>query len=72
MAVNKKKIKYVPGTYAQKRPDVAQLAEEHIQNWVKSQLKIRPTRIEPVQIRPAICFSRKIGVGRKTQLSCRR
>jgi hypothetical protein len=63
MAVNKKKIKYVPGTYAQKRPDAAQLAEEHIRSWVKKQLKIRPTRIETAQIQPVICFSRKIGVG---------
>lgn len=63
MAVDKKRVNYVPGTYAQKRPDVAQLAEEHIQSWVKNQLKMRPTRIEPAQIQPVICFSRKIGVG---------
>ncbi len=63
MTVDKKKLKYVPGTYAQKRPDVAQLAEEHIQSWVKTRLKIKPTTIEPAQIRPVICFSRKIAVG---------
>ena len=45
MTVDKKKLKYVPGTYAQKRPDVAQLAEEHIQSWVKTRLKIKPTTI---------------------------
>jgi Cytidylate kinase-like family len=63
MTIGRKEIKYVPGTYAQKRPDAAQLAEEHIQSWVKKQLKIKPTRIEIAQIRPSICFSRKIGVG---------
>lgn len=63
MAVNKNKLKYVPGTYAQKRPDVAQLAEAHIQDWVKTRLKIKPTTIELGQIQPVICFSRKIGVG---------
>jgi len=63
MIIDKKKIKYVPGTYARKRPDVGQLAEEHIHSWVKTRLKIRPTTIESGQIRPAICVSRKIGVG---------
>ena len=63
MTIDRKKIKYVPGTYARQRPDVAQLAEEHIRSWVKKQLKSMPTQIEVAQIRPAICFSRKIGVG---------
>ncbi len=63
MTIDRKKIKYVPGTYARQRPDVAQLAEEHIRSWVKKQLKGMPTQIEVAQIRPAICFSRKIGVG---------
>jgi len=63
MTIDKKKIKYVPGTYAHKRPSVAQLAEERIHRWVKTRLKIKPTTIEPDQIRPAICLSRKIGVG---------
>jgi cytidylate kinase len=63
MTIDRKKIKYVPGTYARQRPDVAQLAEEHIRNWVKRQLKSRPTQIELAQIQPTICFSRKIGVG---------
>ena len=61
--VDKKKVKYVPGTYAQRRPDVAQLAEEHIQSWVKTRLKTKPTTIELAQIQPVICISRKIGVG---------
>jgi len=63
VAINRKKIKYVPGTYALQKPDVVQLAEEHIQGWLKKQPKIKPIPIEPEQIQPAICFSRKIGVG---------
>lgn len=63
MAVNAKRLKYVPGTYAQKRPDAAQLADKYIKEWVKKQLKKKPTKFEPVKIPPAICFSRKIGSG---------
>lgn len=63
MSVDKKKIKYVPGIYAHKRPDAAELAEQHIHSWQKRQLKIRSTKIERAQIRPAVCFSRKIGSG---------
>lgn len=63
MTVNTRHIKYVPGTYVQKRPDAAQLADEYIKVWVKKQLKTKPTPFEPVKIPPAICFSRKIGSG---------
>ena len=63
MSVDKKKIYYVPGIYAHKRPDAAELAEQHIHSWVKRQLKIRPSKIEKAQIQPAVCFSRKIGSG---------
>jgi cytidylate kinase len=63
MTIDRKKIKYVPGTYAQRRPDAAELAEQHIHSWVKGQLKSRPTEIESAQIQPVVCLSRKIGVG---------
>jgi hypothetical protein len=42
MTIDRKKIKYVPGTYAQRRPDAAELAEQHIHSWVKGQLKSIP------------------------------
>jgi hypothetical protein len=58
MTIDRKKIKYVPGTYAQRRPDAAELAEQHIHSWVKGQLKSRPTKIESAQIQPVVCFSR--------------
>ncbi len=63
MTVNTNRLKYVPGTYAKKRPDAAQLADKYIKDWVKKQLKTKPTKFEPVKIPPAICFSRKIGSG---------
>lgn len=63
MTIDREKIKYVPGTYVRRKPNAAQLADEHIQSWLKNQPKIKPAPIEPVQIRPAICFSRKIGTG---------
>lgn len=63
MTIDRKKIKYVPGTYARPKPNAAQLAEEHIQGWLKKQPKIKPMPLETAQIRPAICLSRKIGVG---------
>ena len=63
MTLNTNHLNYVPGTYAKKRPDAAQLADKYIKQWVKKQLKIKPTQFEPVKIQPAICFSRKIGSG---------
>ena len=63
MMANTNNLRYVPGQYAKKRPDVAQLADKYIKEWVKKQLKIKPTKFEPVKISPAICFSRKIGCG---------
>ena len=63
MSVDRNKIKYMPGMYAYKRPDAAQLAEQQIHGWVKRQLKTRPTKIERAEIEPAVCFSRKIGSG---------
>ena len=63
MAVNRSKLKYIPGTYAQKRPDSAQLAGQYIKEWSQRQLKMKGRKIEPSEMPPAICFSRKIGGG---------
>ncbi len=53
-------IKYVPGTYAKKRPGAAEIADKYIREWDN----VRLERARPGQeILPAICFSRKIGVG---------
>ena len=61
--VNFKKEKYLPGTYAKKRPDAVQLTEMHIREWEQRRRKVKEKEIVPVDIRPAICLSRKIGVG---------
>ncbi len=63
MAINKSKLKYVPGTHAKKRPDAAQMAGQYISEWPQRQLKMKGKKIVPSEIPPAICFSRKIGAG---------
>jgi len=63
MAVKVKKINYVPGTYAKKRPDSAQLAGKYVRQWENKRLKAKAKEPLPSEIFPAICFSRKIGVG---------
>lgn len=63
MTINSSKLKYIPGTYAKKRPDSAQLADQYIKAWSQRQLKMAGPKDEPAQMPPAICFSRKIGGG---------
>ena len=61
MTINIYKIKYIPGTYAKKLPDAAQMAGQYILDWEKRQLELKETVLGVMS--PAICFSRKIGVG---------
>ena len=63
MAVNRSKLKYIPGTYAKKRPDSAQLAGQYIKEWSQRQHRMKGQKGEPSEMPPAICFSRKIGAG---------
>ena len=63
MAINIDKIKYIPGTYAKKRPDAAQMASQYILDWEKRQLELKEKETALGVMSPAICFSRKIGVG---------
>ena len=63
MAKNKTKIKYVPGIHAKQRPDAAHLAGQFIREWHQVHLKLKGQKIEPSEMSPAICFSRKIGGG---------
>jgi len=63
MTINTQKIKYIPGTYAKKRPNSVQLASQYIREWEAKRLKAKPKEVLPADICPAICFSRKIGVG---------
>ena len=55
-------VKYVPGTYAKKRPHVSQIADHCISEWEKH-AKINKDIPPPEKMSPQICFSRKIGVG---------
>ncbi|MGD8764655.1 MAG: cytidylate kinase-like family protein [Desulfobacteraceae bacterium] len=63
MLENKNKQKPVPGTYAKQRPSVVQLVDRYIWDRERRRLKMKATKIEPAQIEPTICFSRKIGAG---------
>ena len=55
-------VKYVPGTYAKKRPQASELADRYIREWEKSRLAAKEDK-RRAKILPAVCFSRKIGVG---------
>ena len=63
MTINIDKNKYIPGTYAKKRPDVAQIAGQYILDWEKRQLELKEKETAIGVMSPAICFSRKIGIG---------
>ena len=63
MTKNKTKTNYVPGMHAKQRPDAAHLAGQFIREWEKKHLKLKGKKLEPSEIPPAICFSRKIGSG---------
>ncbi len=54
---------YVPGTYAKKRPESAQLATRYVREWEGRRQKLLKTHGAATEVRPCICFSRKIGVG---------
>ncbi|MEJ2164259.1 MAG: cytidylate kinase-like family protein [Desulfobacterales bacterium] len=63
MAVSVQQTSYVPGIYARKRPNAAQTAHRYILEWEQKRLKASERKAAPTEIPPAICFSRKIGVG---------
>jgi hypothetical protein len=63
MEANTKKLKYVPGTYAQQKPKAVQWVDQYIRDWETRHVKMKGTENEPAQIAPTICFSRKIGGG---------
>jgi len=60
MTVNPGKIKYAPGMYTKKRPSVSQMANNYIRDWQKRK---KENAQKPIPRLPAICLSRKIGVG---------
>ena len=60
MTVDPKKLHYIPGMYAKKRPSASQMAENYIREW---QQQLKKSKGMQVQRHPSICLSRKIGVG---------
>jgi hypothetical protein len=63
MAIKTRKADYLPGTYVQKRPGAAQMAHQYIREWEQKRLKTKERGSFSAEMAPAICFSRKIGVG---------
>jgi hypothetical protein len=63
MPVLAKKVTYVPGTYAKRRPDYAKTAEAVMLARGKKRQEATSEKVKPAGIPPTICFSRKIGVG---------
>jgi cytidylate kinase len=62
MAKYTEPLKYVPGTYARQTPDAANLANRYIREWDDKRLELKAKSIAS-KFPPAVCFSRKIGVG---------
>jgi hypothetical protein len=63
MAIKIRKTGYLPGTYSQKRPGAAQMAQQYVREWEQKRLKASGHKLFSAEIAPTICFSRKIGVG---------
>jgi len=56
--------RYLPGVYAQKRPDAAQRAQHYVRQWeMKKDQRRQNNQAIFATLPPTICFSRKIGVG---------
>jgi hypothetical protein len=55
--------RYLPGTYAQKRPDAAQKAQHYVRQWEQKATQRKQSGETSTAPAPTICFSRKIGVG---------
>jgi hypothetical protein len=63
MIIDTEKIKYIPGTYAKKRPSAAQLADQYVRQWEKMKMEKSTDAVVLSGIPPTLCFSRKIGIG---------
>jgi cytidylate kinase len=63
MIIDTEKIKYIPGSYAIKRPSAAQLADQYVRQWEKRKMEKSADDVLPSGMPPTLCFSRKIGIG---------
>jgi len=62
MTVYRGTAKYVPGMYVKKKPKTSESVDQYFREWEKKTLETKKEPPAP-QMPPAICFSRKIGVG---------
>ncbi|MCJ7683552.1 MAG: cytidylate kinase-like family protein, partial [Desulfobacteraceae bacterium] len=53
---------FLPGIYAKKKPGAAVLADNYIREWEERWRSTKEKEPRP-EMRPTICFSRKMGVG---------
>ncbi|MBN1102990.1 MAG: cytidylate kinase-like family protein [Deltaproteobacteria bacterium] len=63
MATYAHALKYVPGSYAKKRPGAEALSSQYVREWDERRLKWGGRSKYEEAIPPTLCFSRKIGVG---------
>lgn len=62
MSMNICGVEYTPGDYRKKVSKPEELVEAYVREWEERRKEDRPVKKE---VHPAICFSRKIGVGAK-------
>ena len=63
MTVDTKNAKYVPGMYAKRRPNAADLANKYILDWEQNRMALIHKKEKEARISDCISFSREIGVG---------
>lgn len=63
MAIYIKGVKYIPGTYAKRKPDAFALVNYYTSEWDKKKTLLKKQENLPTKLSPSICFSRKRGTG---------
>ena len=63
MTADVKHKPYVPGMYAKKRPNAADLANQYIREWEQHRLALIRKKQESERVTNCICISRQIGIG---------
>jgi len=63
MSFDMKHSRYVPGMYAKKRPNAADLANQYIREWEQHRLTLVQKKQKSARVTNCICISRQIGIG---------
>ena len=63
MSPNASGSKFIPGTYAKRRPSAPELANRYIREWDEKRLERKLETSQLVEYPPTICISRKLGIG---------